>query len=231
MRSCSARESPRPRSPTIVTGEVLPAIRRTGSHSPGRSRSDEDSPIMLPRSDMPVRYTAMAAPGHSPHIRQMRWETAMAEWTSLDCQGLCCALKAIEVWWQKVQESGGVNPVGGFALVRLERVISDGAWTADQYLRVNRDDVPALPVEGEVDDNCRRDRYGGGRSYHTLLVTPRWPPQPLSSWTTISKGASNSSLLRGAGPLTGSCARRSRSTSRARGEAGSIQAGRIARLE
>ena len=118
---------------------------------------------MLPRSDMPVRYTAMAAPGHSPHIRQMRWETAMAEWTSLDCQGLCCALKAIEVWWQKVQESGGVDPVGGFALVRLERVISDGAWTADQYLRVNRDDVPALPVEGEVDDNCRRDRYGGGR--------------------------------------------------------------------
>ena len=134
-----------------VTGEVLPAIRRTGSYFPSRGQADEDSPIVLPRSDMPIRYIIMAAPGHPPHIRQMRWETAMAEWTSLDCEGLCYALKAIEVWWQKVQlkESGGVDPAGGFALARLERAITDGAWTADQYLRVNQDHVAELPIEGE----------------------------------------------------------------------------------
>jgi BRO family, N-terminal domain len=84
-----------------VTGEVLPAIRRTGSYSPDGGQSDQDAPIVLPRSDMPFRYIVMAAPGHPPHIRQLRWETAMAEWTSLDCQGLCYALKAIEVWWQR----------------------------------------------------------------------------------------------------------------------------------
>jgi hypothetical protein len=49
----------------------------------------------------------------------------------------------------QLKESGEVDPAGGFALARLERAISDGAWTAGQYLRVNQDDVPALPVRGD----------------------------------------------------------------------------------
>jgi hypothetical protein len=124
-----------------VTGEVLPAIRRNGSYSLNGSEENQDEPVLLPRPDIPVRYVVMVAPGHPPHIRQTRWETALAERTSLDCEGLCYAIKAIEVWWHKVQlkQSAGGDPVGGFVLARLERAILDGAWAADQYLAYGRD--------------------------------------------------------------------------------------------
>jgi len=124
-----------------VTGEVLPAIRRTGFYSVNGSQDDV---ITLARLDIPVRYVVIAIPGQPPHVRQTQPDAIHAERTSLDCEGLCYALKAIEVWWHKVQQrsSLGGDPTGGFAPARLERAIFDGAWTADQYLQVNQNESP-----------------------------------------------------------------------------------------
>lgn len=131
-----------------LTKQVLPEIRRTGSYSMNGSSDDV---ITLARLDVPVRYVVMSMPGRPPHVRQMPPDAILAERTALDCEGLCYALKAIEVWWHKVKqrESVGGDPTGGFALARLERAIIDGAWTANQYLCVHQNHHP-----GEAPDDA-----------------------------------------------------------------------------
>lgn len=69
-----------------VTGEVLPAIRRTGFYS---VNGNQDDIITLARLDVPVRYVVVAIPGKPPHIRQTQPDAIQAERTSLDCEGLC----------------------------------------------------------------------------------------------------------------------------------------------
>jgi hypothetical protein len=126
-----------------VTGEVLPAIRKTGLYVQNGAQPQPRDAIVLPAPDYPTRYVVSAFPGRPPHIRRTQWQEEITERTKLDCEGLCYALKAIEIWWQKVQQMqfAGVDPTGGFALSRLERAIFDGASIADQYLTYGRADV------------------------------------------------------------------------------------------
>ncbi len=119
-----------------VTGEVLPAIRKTGFYSLNASQPHPDGAIVLPPPAMPTRFVVIAVPGRAPHVRQTKVMEVVAEFKSLDLQGLCYALKTIEVWWQKVHIKASLRPDqdDGFAFVQLERAIATGAMTADQYL-------------------------------------------------------------------------------------------------
>ncbi|MCB8882881.1 Bro-N domain-containing protein, partial [Acidisoma cellulosilytica] len=81
-----------------VTGEVLPQIRRTGSYS-ANGQIGQDGCIVLPPLDGRTRYVVVGLPGQPPHIRRTGPAEMLAENTSLDVQGLCYALKGIEVWW------------------------------------------------------------------------------------------------------------------------------------
>lgn len=119
-----------------VTGEVLPAIRKTGFYRLNASQPHPEGAIVLPPPDRPTRFVIVAVPGRTPHVRQTEVTEAVAEFKSLDLQGLCYALKAIEVWWQKVQIKASLRPDhdDGFAFAQLERAIATGAMTADQYL-------------------------------------------------------------------------------------------------
>jgi hypothetical protein len=99
----------------------------------------------------------------------------LEELTSLDCQSLCYALKAIEVWWHKTEQmrSLGSDPAGGFAHIRLERAIFDGALTA--YLRVNP--VPS-PFHGGprcIRDNDASRARGVERAEHRRMPPPCCP--------------------------------------------------------
>jgi prophage antirepressor-like protein len=116
-----------------VTKDVLPAIRKTGVYSrDGSSRQHSDA-IVLPNPDYPTWYVVLACPGRQAQIRRTQWQSELAEKSQLDCEGLCYAIKSIEVWWQKVQQMlvVGGDPTGGFALNRLEPAIFQAAAVAN----------------------------------------------------------------------------------------------------
>ncbi|MCB8883068.1 hypothetical protein ACELLULO517_22660, partial [Acidisoma cellulosilytica] len=71
-----------------------------------------------------------------PHIRRTGPAEMLAENTSLDVQGLCYALKGIEVWWNKVQILGRSSFARdeGFSAHQLEKAVLEGAGLADRYL-------------------------------------------------------------------------------------------------
>jgi hypothetical protein len=123
-----------------VTGEVLPAIRKTGFYAQAGTQPASGDSIVLPCPDYPTRYVVSAFPGRPPHIRRTQWQSEITERTQLDCEGLCYAIKSIEVWWQKVQQMqlAGADATGGFALNRLERAVFEAASIADQYLTYGR---------------------------------------------------------------------------------------------
>lgn len=60
----------------------------------------------------------------------------LAENTSLDIQGLCYALKNIEVWWNKLQILGRSASARdeGFSAHMVEKAIVEGGVLADKYL-------------------------------------------------------------------------------------------------
>ncbi len=95
---------------------------------------------MLPEPDYPTRYVVLACPGRPVQMRRTQRQSELAEGSQLDCEGLCYAIKSIEIWWQKVQQMQvvGGDPTGGFALNRLEQAIFQGAAVADQYLTCGR---------------------------------------------------------------------------------------------
>lgn len=80
----------------------------------------------------------MVTPGRTPHVRRTRYETIVDEESTLEFQILCHALKLIECWWQKTEQtrSIGRDPADGFSFDRLEHAVIDGGHVAEQYLRV-----------------------------------------------------------------------------------------------
>lgn len=118
-----------------ITGEVLPQIRQTGSYSVN-GQIGQDGSIVLPAPDVATRFVVLVIPGQKPHVRRTSPMEMLGENTALDIQGLCYALKAIEVWWNKSQILAALSPVQdpGFSAVQLERAVNDGADLADRYL-------------------------------------------------------------------------------------------------
>jgi hypothetical protein len=118
-----------------VTDEVLPQIRRTGSYSVNGQIS-QDGSIVLPPLDGVTRYVVVGVPGEAPHIRRTGLTEMVAENTSLDVQGLCYAVKAIEVWWNKLQilNRSLSDRDQGFSARQLEKAILEGGALADRYL-------------------------------------------------------------------------------------------------
>lgn len=118
-----------------VTGEVLPQIRQTGAYAMN-GRLGQDGSIVLPPLDGATRYVVVGLPGKPPHIRRTGAAEMLAENTSLDIQGLCYALKGVEVWWNKVQILGRSTSARdeGFSAHMLEKAILEGAGMADKYL-------------------------------------------------------------------------------------------------
>jgi BRO family, N-terminal domain len=123
-----------------VTREVLVSIRKNGFYVNNGGTGHPAGVTVLPEPDYPTRYVVLAFPGRPAQIRRTQWQSELVERTQLDCEGLCYAIKSIEVWWQKVQQMqlGGADPTGGFALNRLERAVFEGASIADQYLTYGR---------------------------------------------------------------------------------------------
>jgi hypothetical protein len=122
---------------TWVTDEVLPQIRRTGSYSVD-GQLGQDGSIVLPPCDGETRYVVLNIPGRPPHIRRTGVAELLAENTSLDVQGLCYALKGIEVWWNKAHFVGQSTPARDerFSAQQLEQAVLSGAKLADSYLRL-----------------------------------------------------------------------------------------------
>jgi hypothetical protein len=118
-----------------VTKEVLPEVRRTGSYSVN-GPIGQDGSIVLRPLDGVARYVVVGVPGEAPHIRRTGLMEMVAENTSLDVQGLCYALKAIEVWWNKVQilNRSTSDQDQGFSARQLEKAILEGGALADRYL-------------------------------------------------------------------------------------------------
>ena len=118
-----------------VTGEVLPQIRQTGAYA-ANSQLGQDGSIVLPPFDGETRYVVLHIPGKPPHIRRTGVAELLAENTSLDVQGLCYALKGIEVWWNKAYFVGQSTPARDerFSAQQLEQAVLSGAKLADRYL-------------------------------------------------------------------------------------------------
>jgi hypothetical protein len=118
-----------------VTGEVLPQIRQTGAYSRGQ-QIGQDGSINLPPIEGFTRYVVVGEPGEPPHIRRTGPLEMLTENTSLDVQGLCYAIKGIEVWWNKLQIHRILVPArpDGFSALQVEKAIFDGSALADRYL-------------------------------------------------------------------------------------------------
>ncbi len=118
-----------------VTGEVLPQIRQTGAYA-ANGQLGQDGSIVLPPFDGETRYVVLHIPGKPPHIRRTGIAELLAENTSLDVQGLCYALKGIEVWWNKAHFVGQITPARDerFSAQQLEQAVLSGAKLADRYL-------------------------------------------------------------------------------------------------
>ena len=118
-----------------VTSDVLPQIRRTGSYS-ANGQIGQDGSVVLPPLDGETRYVVVGIPGKPPHIRRTGPAEMLAENTSLDIQGLCYALKNIEVWWNKLQILGRSASARdeGFSAHMVEKAIVEGGVLADKYL-------------------------------------------------------------------------------------------------
>lgn len=122
-----------------VTGEVLPAIRRTGRYDAGgkeQGRQPGDVhgiPVVLPRHG---RYIIMAPQGGDLHVRRTELEALIPEADALDCRIMACTLQTIAAFWHKVQQlrSLGLDPENGVALEKLEQAILEGADLARFYL-------------------------------------------------------------------------------------------------
>lgn len=112
-----------------VTSDVLPQIRRTGSYS-------ADGQIVLPAPEVAARFVVIVNPGHAPHVRRTSPMEMLGENTALDIQGLCYAIKGIEVWWNKSQMLAARPPVRepSFSTLQLEKAVNDGAELAERYL-------------------------------------------------------------------------------------------------
>ena len=139
--------------------------------------------ITLARVDVPVRYIVVSIPSRPPHVRQTRPDDILAARTSFDCEGLCYALKAIEVWWHKVQQR---ESVGGTrrAASRLAALSGPSSMVRGPLTSTcrstSRTPRPLLPKEetsvpgsvsisvsasgGELPARCRCWRGGTGRS-------------------------------------------------------------------
>ena len=120
-----------------VTGEVIPQIRQTGAYA-ANGQIGQDGSIVLPPFDGETRYVVLSIPGRPPHIRRTGVAELLAENTSLDVQGLCYALKGIEVWWNKAHFVGQSTPARDkrFSAQQLEQAVLSGAKLADSYLRM-----------------------------------------------------------------------------------------------
>ncbi len=118
-----------------VTDDVLPQIRRTGTYSVN-GQIGQDGSIVLPAPDIATRFVVIAIPGQKPHVRRTSPMEMLVENTALDIQGLCYAIKGIEVWRNKSQMLASLPPVPDprFSALQLERAVNDAADLADRYL-------------------------------------------------------------------------------------------------
>jgi len=127
-----------------VTGEVLPAIRKTGRYETGQL---PPCPERFIREEITLtvpghgRYIVVTRPGRPPHVHRTGYDELLRDATDTDCRILAHQLKLIESFWRKTREnkSVGLDDRDGFAWGKLEDVILEGGYLALQYLAVHVD--------------------------------------------------------------------------------------------
>lgn len=120
-----------------VTGQVLPAIRRTGSYdtaATGRPGREGARLVELPGDGL---YVVTALPGRATHIRQSGFEDIGPEIDALDAQIMACALATTAALWKRVQQisATGCDPTGSLPLNRFELAVLEGHQLAQRHFR------------------------------------------------------------------------------------------------
>lgn len=119
-----------------VTGQVLPAIRRTGSYDAaavtGRPGREDVRHVELPGDGL---YVVTALPGRATHIRQSGFEDIGPEVDALDAQIMACALATTAALWKRVQQisATGCDPTGSLSLNRFELAVLEGHQLAQRH--------------------------------------------------------------------------------------------------
>ena len=111
-----------------VTGEVLPAIRKTGRYE-GNADPGGGLQVRLPH---PGRYVATLLPDGHLDLLETGHMVSPDEGAARDAQMLAHAMKLVEGLWHEMQRihSLGYSPEGSFALTGLEATIRAGARLA-----------------------------------------------------------------------------------------------------
>src|SRR5271165_1463671 len=125
-----------------VTGEVLPAIRKTDRYEMGQLPPcperfiREEITLTLPGHG---RYVVATRPDRPPHVHRTGYDELLRDATDTDCRILAHQLKLIESLWRKTREnkSVGLDDRDGFAWGKLEDVILEGGYLALHYLAVH----------------------------------------------------------------------------------------------
>ena len=115
-----------------VTGEVLPAIRRSG-HYGADGQAQEPAPGAF---SQPGRYVTMVREGVAPRTFHSPYAQIVSEMTEADVRALAHSVKLIEVFWHKVEGIGaaGVDTSAGFARARLVEAIRSASELANHCL-------------------------------------------------------------------------------------------------
>jgi hypothetical protein len=128
-----------------VTGEVLPAIRKTGRYEQS-SASGEPAQTAFGR---PGRYVTLVNGDGQAGTYYSPYAMVVDDAAEIDVRTLAYSIKLIEGLWDKVQtlRAAGIDTTAGFALTRLAEAIRSSSETASHVLacfedRLRRDTNP-----------------------------------------------------------------------------------------
>ena len=128
-----------------VTGEVLPAIRKTGRYEHAAAASEPALSVFT----RPGRYVTLVNGEGQARTYYSPYAIIVDDAAEIDVRTLAYSIKLIEGLWDKVQilQAAGVDTIAGFARTRLAEAIRSSSETASHFLacfedRLRRDADP-----------------------------------------------------------------------------------------